>query len=91
MIKLIFNVSRKLGTYQRRFHFFLNFFFENVMAPAAGYADFAAAFRSTEALLAAWTLKVSEVFSVTLQVCTDFVSDKGAVPVVFCLPLGQFF
>jgi hypothetical protein len=63
--------------------------FENVMAPAAGYADFAAALGSTKALLAAWTLEVSEILTVTLPVCTDFVSDKGAVPVVFGLALGQ--
>lgn len=68
-----------------------DFLFENVMAPAAGYADFAAAFGSAKALLAAWTLEVSEILTVTLQICTDFVSDKGAVPVVFSLALGQIF
>ena len=61
------------------------------MAAAAGYADFAAALGSTKALLAAWTLEVSEILTVALQVCTDFVSDKGTVPVVFCLTLGQVF
>ena len=61
------------------------------MAAAAGYTDFSAALRSTEALLAARTLEVSEILTVTLQVCTDFVSDKGAVPVVFGLALGQIF
>ena len=65
------------------------FLFENIMTPAAGYADFAAALGSTKALLAAWTLEVSEILTVTLQVCADFVSDKGAVPVVFGLALGQ--
>ena len=59
------------------------------MAPAAGYADFAASLGSAKALLAAWTLEVSEILTVTLQVCTDFVSDKGAVPVIFGLTLGQ--
>ena len=70
--------------------FYLSYFlFENVMTPAACYTDFAAAFRSSKALLAAWTLEVGEILTVTLQVCTDFVSDKSAVPVVFGLTLGQ--
>ncbi len=61
------------------------------MTPAAGYSDFAAALGSPEALLAAWTLEVGEILPVALEVSTDLVSNESAVPVVFCLALGQVF
>ena len=72
--------------------FYLSYFlFEHVMAPAAGYADFAAALGSAKTLFAAWTFEVGKVLPVTLQVSADFIANESDIPVVFVLTFGQIF
>lgn len=58
----------------------LNFLFENITALVAGYTDFTAAFRGALHLLACGAFEVSVVFTVTVQVRTEWAVKISPVP-----------